>query len=73
LKPKQTVDNIRLASIEDIAAMKLSAITGRASRKDFVDIYFLLIKYSLKELVEFYNQKYHDGSEFLFTEKPQLF
>ena len=32
---------VALASIPDIAAMKLAAIAGRGSRKDFVDIYFI--------------------------------
>ncbi len=32
--------NIRMAAINDIAAMKLAAITGRGSKKDFVDLYF---------------------------------
>jgi hypothetical protein len=30
-----------LASIPDIAAMKLTAIAGRGARKDFVDVYFI--------------------------------
>jgi predicted nucleotidyltransferase component of viral defense system len=56
---------IKLSSIPDISAMKLAAITGRGSKKDFVDLYFLLKKYSLKELFQFYQKKYPDGSEFL--------
>ena len=43
-------DGIRLASPRDIAAMKITAIEGRGTKKDFVDIYFLLKKYSLKNL-----------------------
>lgn len=31
----------RIASLDDLAAMKLSAIAGRGSRKDFVDIFAL--------------------------------
>jgi len=31
-------DSIRLAGRKDIAAMKLSAITNRGSKKDFIDI-----------------------------------
>jgi len=45
--------------------MKLAAITGRGSKKDFIDIYFLLKHYTFEELLLFYNQKYHDGSTFL--------
>lgn len=58
-------DHIVLADINDIAAMKLAAISGRGSKKDFIDIYFLLKKYSLKELIAFHNKKYADGSSFL--------
>lgn len=32
-------ENLKLASIEDIRCIKLSAITGRAVNKDYVDIY----------------------------------
>jgi hypothetical protein len=31
----------RLASLPDIAAMKLAAVAGRGARKDFVDVYFI--------------------------------
>ncbi|MDQ3535099.1 MAG: nucleotidyl transferase AbiEii/AbiGii toxin family protein [Bacteroidota bacterium] len=59
------VDGLSLANDEDIAAMKLSAITGRGSKKDFIDLHFLLEKFSLSELLKFYSRKFHDGSEFL--------
>ena len=58
-------DKLKLAGKSDIAAMKLSAITGRGSKKDFIDLYFLLQEYSLMEIIKFYEQKYHDGSTFL--------
>jgi hypothetical protein len=54
-----------LAAIEDIAAMKLAAITGRGSKKDFIDIYFILQKYGLSDILKFYEDKYSDGSIFL--------
>lgn len=37
LKPPLKMDGLNLGAIEDIAAMKLSAITGRGSKKDFID------------------------------------
>ncbi len=49
---------LTLASIEDIACMKLSAITGRASNKDYIDLYFILDKFSLQEILGFANEKY---------------
>ncbi len=68
-----TIKNIRLVSDKDIGAMKLNAIAGRGSRKDFIDLYFLLKKYSLKELLEFYKKKYLDGSEFMVLKSLTYF
>ena len=55
---------LRLASPEDIAAMKVNAVMGRGTKKDFIDVYFLLQHYSFDELIKFYLQKYTDGSEY---------
>ena len=57
-------DGLRLASPTDIAAMKVNAIEGRGTRKDFVDIYFLLQHYSLNEILGFYQEKYPEHSMF---------
>ena len=57
-------DGIRLASPKDIAAMKVNAVMGRGTKKDFVDVYFLLQHYSFEELIKLYLQKYTDGSEY---------
>ena len=65
LNPILIEDGIKLASVPDIAAMKLAAITGRGSRKDFIDLYFILKTFSLPELFKFYALKYPDGSDFL--------
>ena len=45
-------DYFIFASIADIGCMKLSSITGRASNKDYVDIYFILHNIRLAELLE---------------------
>lgn len=58
IRPLLEVDGIRMLSIEDIAAMKLDAIAGRGSKKDFFDLYFILKKYSLETILEFYKEKY---------------
>ncbi len=65
--------NIRLAGLKDIAAMKLAAITGRGSKKDFIDIYFLLKQFDLATLMNFYNKKYFDGSEYLVLKSLTYF
>ena len=41
LMPLVEVSGLRLAALEDIAAMKLAAVAQRGSKKDFVDIYAL--------------------------------
>ena len=57
-------NGIRLASPQDIAAMKVNAAIGRGTKKDFVDIYYLLQHFSFDELMHFYLRKYQDGSEY---------
>jgi predicted nucleotidyltransferase component of viral defense system len=54
-------NNIRLAGMKDIAAMKLEAIAGRGSKKDFIDLFFLLQQYTLEEIFSFHTQKYGVG------------
>jgi hypothetical protein len=51
--------SINLAAIADIAAMKLSAIAGRGSRKDFVDLYFICVQaLSLTEVLQLFDEKF---------------
>jgi len=57
-------DGFVLASDKDIAAMKVNAIIGRGTRKDFIDLYVLLQHYSLAEILGFYQQKYPEYSEY---------
>jgi len=51
-------ENIRLYAVQDIAAMKLNAISNRGSKKDFYDVFELLKIYSINELVDFFKEKY---------------
>lgn len=58
------VEGIRMLSIPDIIAMKLSAISDSGTRvKDFVDIAFLSVDYSLNEMISFYKKKYPQACE----------
>jgi hypothetical protein len=58
LFPTIAFEGIQLADERDIAAMKLDAVSSRGSKKDFIDIYFLLKKYSLAELFDIFEKKY---------------
>lgn len=59
IKPLVVMDGIRMASLSDIAAMKLNAITGNGTRiKDFIDIAYLSSSLTFAEMVSAYEQKY---------------
>ncbi len=45
-------ENLQLASIEDIACMKLNAIVNRSTMKDYVDLYFILQNTSIEILLD---------------------
>lgn len=48
-----------LASLDDLACMKLAAVAQRGSRKDFIDVFVLVQKHkSLAELLALYQKKY---------------
>ena len=55
-----------LADIHDIAAMKLSAAANRGRKKDFIDIAFLLDKFSIEDLFDLYQRKF-SVSEYSFA------
>ena len=51
--------DISLVSIPDIIAIKLNDISLSGQRvKDFIDIYFLLDQYPVREMLAFYRKKY---------------
>lgn len=65
LEPFVEIDSLKLVSIKDISAMKLAAICGRGSKKDFFDLFYLLKTFTLSEMMGFYKTKFPDGSPFL--------
>jgi predicted nucleotidyltransferase component of viral defense system len=58
---------IHLASLADIAAMKIHAIEDRGTRRDFIDVYFLSQKYTLEEMLGFYQKKYFVLEDHLYS------
>ncbi|MDR2557146.1 MAG: nucleotidyl transferase AbiEii/AbiGii toxin family protein [Bacteroidales bacterium] len=58
ITPVVEADGIRLASLQDIAAMKLLAIVGSKRKKEFWDIHTLLEKFSLQEIIDFGLSRY---------------
>jgi predicted nucleotidyltransferase component of viral defense system len=58
------IDKIRLLSIEDIIPMKLSAVAGRGSKKDFYDIHYLLNKYNFEQMFDLFEKKFPNTNKF---------
>ena len=55
----EVVRGVGLLSVPDIIAMKLNAISTSGQRsKDFIDIYYLLPKYNIGKMLEYYQLKY---------------
>jgi hypothetical protein len=60
------IDGIRLATVEDIIAMKIDVISRGGRKKDFWDIHDLKDDYSFEEMFALYKQRYpytHDGDQ----------
>ncbi|MBL0128037.1 MAG: nucleotidyl transferase AbiEii/AbiGii toxin family protein [Flavobacteriales bacterium] len=51
LEPLIQTEYLQIADIADIGCMKLSAITGRGTMKDYVDLYFILFRIPIEELL----------------------
>jgi predicted nucleotidyltransferase component of viral defense system len=64
IRPFVEIDGIKMLSVEDIAPMKLDAITGRGSKKDFYDLYYLLQLFDLEQLFALYKEKYPHQTTF---------
>lgn len=55
-------EGIRLAHLEDLAAMKLNAIVGNGTRyKDYIDIAYMSTKMSLNQMLTAYQTKYNSN------------
>ncbi len=64
IAPPIEVDGVRLASIEDIALMKLDALLSRAARKDFYDLYFICRQIPLRQILDLAPKKYPSVRDF---------
>lgn len=63
LQTPDEIDGVRLESIPDIIAMKLSVIAQNGTRiKDFIDIATLSTKYSFDEMLQFYADKFSNAN-----------
>lgn len=60
LKKFNYLEDLKIASLEDILCMKISSVLDRGSRKDFYDLYFILnhLKISKKEIYLMFFKKF---------------
>lgn len=60
LEKPRAHEGILLASLADIACMKLDALASRGARRDFIDLYFVLHEpgFSLAKILELFAEKY---------------
>jgi len=61
LQPLLTFHNLRIASLEDIAAMKTVAISERGDKKDFFDMYEILKTVSPQDLKKLFLDKFSEA------------
>ena len=64
VQPLVEIEAVRLASVADIGLMKLDALLGRASRKDFHDLYEICKRMPLRPLLDLAPQKYPHVRDF---------
>lgn len=64
VRPTFGVEGVQLASVDEIGAMKLAAIIDRGTRKDLVDLYYILQQVSLETLFEVAAIKYSKVNSF---------
>lgn len=64
LFPPLVVEGVRMLDLRDIAPMKLKAVTQRGSKKDFYDIYYLLARFSLEEMLRLFMEKFQQYEVF---------
>jgi len=65
LEPVDQIEGISLVSLPDNVAMKLSALAGRGSKKDFVDLAALLETIEISEMLDWYRRKFPNSDPFI--------
>lgn len=61
-----TVDGIRMATVDEIVAMKVDIIQRGGRKKDFWDLHEALNKYTIEEMIELHEQRFE------WTHDPML-
>src|ERR1039458_930724 len=74
LKRGEPWHDIAIASVEDIACMKLDALSNRGTKRDFIDVYFIAKKIPLPRMLDLFVQKYSTiGFNLLHVKKSLVY
>lgn len=68
IDPCDTIDNIRIASLGDVVAMKVDVISRGGRKKDFWDLHELLNTHSIPQMLELHQQRHeytHDREQII--------
>lgn len=61
LKDNFNWHGVKISSVKDIACTKLQTVGMRGSKKDFIDLFFILQSFSLDDLFEMLKKKYSNS------------
>ena len=73
LFPALNIEGIRMLELRDIAPMKLKAVTQRGSKKDFFDIFFLLDRLPLTDMLQLFLEKFKQHEIFHVVKRLTYF
>ena len=62
LFPPKSFSGVKIASISDIACMKLDAISVRGTKRDFIDLYFICQKEKLTKTFKLFEKKFQKAN-----------
>lgn len=65
------VDSVRMASIEEIIAMKLDVVLRGGRKKDFWDLHYFLERISLDEMISYFQKRYPYNDDYIKI-KPMI-
>lgn len=68
IRPIVEVDRLRLASVEEIIAMKIDVVARIGRKKDFWDIHELMDDFSIEKMLDLHQERYqysHDRDEII--------
>ncbi|QBN20673.1 nucleotidyl transferase AbiEii/AbiGii toxin family protein [Flavobacterium nackdongense] len=58
------VDTVRMASLEEIIAMKLDVVLRGGRKKDFWDLHYFLEKITFNEMISYFQKRYPYNDDF---------